>query len=206
MPVFLHVGCGRLRKNRTTKGFDTPEWRELRLDIDPGVTPDVVGSMTDMAAVPDACMDGLYSSHNIEHLYPFEVPIALAEFVRVLRPEGFAVITCPDLRSIAGLVVQDKLVEPAYTSSAGPISPLDMIYGHQADLAEGNLFMAHRTGFTSRTLEAALRAAGFAKVVLMQRPWAYDLWALATRSERAAPELRALMEAHFPLRAGAGQS
>lgn len=200
MPVFLHVGCGRLRKDRTTRGFGAPDWRELRLDIDPAVKPDVVGSMTDMSEVPDACMDGLYSSHNIEHLYPFEVPLALAEFKRVLRPEGFAVITCPDLRSVAALVADDRLAEPAYTSSAGPISPLDMLYGHQADLAKGNLYMAHRTGFTSRTLEAALRAAGFESVVLLQRPRAFDLWALATRRRREKPELRALVEAHFPLR------
>jgi ubiquinone/menaquinone biosynthesis C-methylase UbiE len=200
MPVFLHVGCGRLRKDRTTKGFNTADWRELRLDIDPQVKPDVVGAMTDMHAVPDACMDAVYSSHNIEHLYPFEVPLALAEFQRVLRPEGFVVITCPDLRSVAALVAQDRLTEPAYTSSAGPISPLDMIFGHQTDLAKGNFYMAHRTGFTSRTLEAALREAGFASVVLLQRPWAFELWALATKAKRDRPELRALIEAHFPLR------
>jgi ubiquinone/menaquinone biosynthesis C-methylase UbiE len=163
------------------------------------VSPDIVGTMTDMSAVPDASVDALFSSHNIEHLYPFEVPQALVEFRRVLKPDGFAVITCPDLRSVAALVAEDRLSEPAYASEAGPISAHDMIFGHRADLERGNLFMAHRTGFTSRTLEAALREAGFAKVVMLQRPRAFDLWALATMDARSPDALRALMEAHFPL-------
>jgi SAM-dependent methyltransferase len=200
MPVFLHVGCGRLRKNQTTRGFDTPDWQELRLDIDPAVQPDLIGTMTDMAAVPDGAVDAVYSSHNIEHLHAHEVPVALAEFLRVLRADGFAVIACPDLRSVAALVVEDKLTEPAYASTLGPISPLDMIYGQQSAVAQGNLHMAHRTGFTSRSLEAALRKAGFASVVLLQRPWAFELWALGTKRRLPPDALRALMQAHFPLR------
>jgi len=31
----LHVGCGAKHKDLTTRGFNTPEWHELRLDIDP---------------------------------------------------------------------------------------------------------------------------------------------------------------------------
>jgi predicted SAM-dependent methyltransferase len=67
--TFLHVGCGRQRKDATTQGFNTPEWNELRLDIDETVEPDIVGSMTDMSAVADGSVDAVFSSHNIEHLY-----------------------------------------------------------------------------------------------------------------------------------------
>jgi len=49
MPTLLHAGCGAKRKDQTTRGFNTPEWHELRLDINPSVAPDVVGTMTDMA-------------------------------------------------------------------------------------------------------------------------------------------------------------
>lgn len=199
--VFLHVGCGPLRKARTTPGFNTPEWREVRLDIDPDVKPDIVGTMTDMSAVADGSMDGLYSSHNIEHLFAHEVPLALAEFRRVLTPSGFCVITCPDLRSVARLVAEDRLTEPAYQSGLGPVAPLDIIYGLGSAIANGKPYMAHRTGFTARTLEAALREAGFANVATLQRPWAFELWALATMAQTPRPELRALAEAHLPLSA-----
>ena len=32
------------------------------------------------------------SSPNIEHLHPHEVPTALAEFLRILRPDGFLIV------------------------------------------------------------------------------------------------------------------
>src|SRR5947209_1666250 len=72
MPTFLHVGCGPKRKSGTTRGFQRDEWTELRLDIDPSVKPDIIGTITDLSAVADASVDALYSSHNIEHLYPHE--------------------------------------------------------------------------------------------------------------------------------------
>lgn len=112
MPTFLHVGCGQKRKNQTTPGFNTPEWNELRFDIDASVQPDLLGTMTDMAAVASASVDAIYSSHNIEHLYPHEVPVALAEFLRVLKPEGFLVISCPDLQSVCALVAQANWLMP----------------------------------------------------------------------------------------------
>jgi hypothetical protein len=198
MPTFLHVGCGPLGKARTTPEFASPAWTEVRLDIDPGARPDIVASMTDMSAVPDAAMDGLYSSHNIEHLYPTEVSAALREFARVLKPDGFAVITCPDLQSVAAVVARGHLVEPLYQSTSGPISPIDILYGHRAAMEKGNMFMAHRTGFTHRTLWQSLTEAGFVNVIVRQRATHYDLWAAATRTAASDDQLRALAQAHFP--------
>jgi predicted SAM-dependent methyltransferase len=198
MKTLLHVGCGPKRKDRTTRAFNTPEWKEVRLDIDPSVEPDVAGTMTDMSEVADESVDAIFSSHNIEHLYPHEVPVALAEFYRVLRPDGFVVITCPDLQSVAALIADDKLTEPAYVSSAGPISPLDILYGHRTAMEAGNLYMAHRCGFTRKVLVGTLRAAGFPIVANIQRPKQFDLWALASKSPCSEDELRALAMAHFP--------
>ena len=86
MKTFLHVGCGPQTKAHIQKGFNTTRWHEVRFDIDPNMKPDIVGAMTDMSLVPTASMDALYSSHNIEHVFAHEVPIALKEFHRVLNP------------------------------------------------------------------------------------------------------------------------
>ncbi len=196
---FLHIGCGAKHKDRTTAGFNVPEWNEVRLDIDKSVSPDIVASMTDMSVVKTASYDGLFSSHNIEHLYVYEVPLALAEFKRVLKPGGFAVITCPDLQSVCALVAQGKLVEPAYNSPAGPISPLDILYGHRASISQGRHYMAHRCGFTKDVLMATLHAAGFASIAAKSRPHPhYDLWALATVSKTDEPDMKMLVNEHFP--------
>ena len=199
MNTFLHVGCGPKHKDQTTRGFNTPEWTELRLDIDQNVNPDIVGTMMDMLAVADASVDAVFSSHNIEHLYPHEVPLVLKEFLRVLRPDGFTVITCPDLQAVCALVAEDKLTETAYTSPAGPIAPLDILYGHRPPMARGNLFMAHRCGFTQKVLTGTLQGSGFATVAATRRghPF-YDLWAVATKSAQDEAALRDLARVHFP--------
>jgi predicted SAM-dependent methyltransferase len=193
MKSFLHVGCGAKRKDQTTRGFNTPDWTEVRFDIDKSVSPDLVGTMTDMSAVPSGSVDAIFSSHNIEHLYPHEVPLALTEFLRVLSADGFAVITCPDLQSVCALIADDKLTEPVYVSPAGPITPLDILYGLRTSMAAGNLYMAHRCGFTQRVLAGTLQAAGFASVATFSRQTPYwDLWALASKSPRSADEMKAL--------------
>lgn len=197
--TFLHVGCGPKRQDGTTRGFASPEWRELRLDIDASVAPDFVGTMTDMADVKDESVDALFSSHNIEHLFPHEVPLALAEFRRVVKPGGFVVITCPDLQSVCALVAEDKLTDAAYVSPAGPIAPIDILYGHRDSMARGNTFMAHRCGFTKQVLTGTLQAAGFELVVPLRRehPF-YDLWAIAAKPPLAAERLVEIARAHLP--------
>jgi SAM-dependent methyltransferase len=196
--TFLHVGCGGSRKEHTTPAFARDDWRELRFDIDAKAQPDIVGTMTDMASVASASVDALYSAHNIEHLYPHEVPLALAEFHRVLKPDGFLVLTCPDLQSVSALVAEGRLIEPAYVSPAGPIAPLDILFGLRSALAAGNHYMAHKCGFTAPLLTRELMAAGFSSVAHLRRPASFDLWAVASKSPLAEPVLRQLAESHLP--------
>jgi hypothetical protein len=61
----------------------------------------------------------------------------------------------------------------------GPIAPLDILFGHRPSLASGNVFMAHRTGFTGGTLAAALIKAGFAAVLVQRETSAFALTAIA---------------------------
>ena len=199
MRTLLHIGCGPKHIAHTTRAFNAGGWAEVRLDIDPGVQPDILGSMTDMSAVADGSMDAIFSSHNIEHLYPHEVALALSEFLRVLTPEGYLVLTCPDLQEICRLVSEDKLLEAAYTAPAGPIAPIDVLYGLRTAMARGNLYMAHRCGFTERALIGTLRSCGFKSVASRRRAHPYfDLYAVASKGEMHEEQIRALANAHFP--------
>jgi SAM-dependent methyltransferase len=174
----LNVGCGPASPLKLHAAFRTPEWIETRFDIEPSVRPDILGSIVDMAEIGSGTYDALWSSHNIEHIHTFEVPIALREFRRVLKDNGFTLITCPDIEPVAQLIVDGLLEEAAYVSPAGPITPLDMLFGHSASVARGHVSMAHNTGFTVDRLGKALVAAGFQEVRVVKGR-GYDLWALA---------------------------
>jgi SAM-dependent methyltransferase len=193
----LNVGCGPLGRAHGFAGFEG--WQEVRLDIDPAVRPDVVGTMTDMSAVATGSIDAIVSSHNIEHLYPHEVPVALAEFVRVLKDDGMVLITCPDLQSVCARVAQGELASPLYDSPAGPIAALDILYGHRPAMAAGNLYMAHRCGFTRKLLADTLQACGFLRTAGVARPPAFDLWMLGTKKSLSDDAVRALAQKHLPV-------
>ena len=197
--TFLHVGCGRKPKHNTTPAFAGNAWREVRFDIAPETAPDIVGDMRAMTALADASFDAVYSAHNIEHVYITEAAQVLSEFRRVLKPDGFLILTCPDLKSIAALAAEDRLEDPMYLSPAGPIAPIDAFFGHRPALARGDVFMAHKSGFTLKTLSGHLMRAGFAGLACFERgaPF-FDLWAAAVAQPTPDDSLRTLAMQHFP--------
>jgi protein O-GlcNAc transferase len=196
MPTFLHVGCGPKRKNQTTAEFSRLHWRELRYDIEPSVKPDILGSMLDMSAVKSESVDAVFSSHNIEHLFAYQVPVAPKEFLRVLKPDGYLVITCPDLLPVARMIADDKLNDAAYQSSAGPITPHDILYGYSPELEKGLHYMAHKCGFTLKTMIATLRTHGFATVAGCTV--GLDLWAVASKNEMSREKIGKIAGEHLP--------
>lgn len=197
--TILHVGPGHRNNGaKLPEAFQGNEWKEIRLDIDPASEPDIIGSMLDMVAVAEASVDAIYSAHNIEHVYAHEVPQVLKEFLRVLKPNGFLVVTCPDLQTVCQLVAEDRLGDAAYTSQAGPITPLDILYGHSAALAAGHHYMAHKTGFTLKTLTQALHTAGFATSASKRRLHGLDLWVVASKGAMDEAAMRELAGKMLP--------
>lgn len=176
----LHVGCGVYTPDKLHENFRTPDWREVRLDVNPAVEPDIVSSITDMSAVGTDSFEAVYSSHNLEHLHPHEVPAALNEFYRVLRPQGFVLITLPDLTQVAQAIADGREEEAVLMTNRGPITPLDILYGFRPFLERGNLYMAHNFAFTAVTLKKALENAGFGDISV-ERDGEYNLWAVASK-------------------------
>jgi predicted SAM-dependent methyltransferase len=195
---FLHVGCGPAKKGPRTPGFAGDGWDEIRLDIDASVNPDVIASITDLSPIETASLDAVFSSHNIEHLYPHEAPLALREFHRVLNNDGFVVITCPDIASVAAYIANNGLDSVAYMSGMGPITPLDMVFGHNASIQNGNVYMAHRTAFTRKTLQKALSQSGYGSIMTFEKPARFELWALATKTEQSRAKVVDLVMQHIP--------
>jgi SAM-dependent methyltransferase len=178
----LNAGSGPYAARKLHSIFLRNVWQEVRIDIDPKARPDIVSSITDMkSSCKPKSFDAIWSSHTLEHLYRHEVPLALAEFNRVLKPDGFALVTSPDLEAVASLLLKRGLDHVAYTSPAGPITPLDMLFGHSASIAAGHYYMAHKSGFTSASLGESFIDAGFSTVVVKRE--GLDLWALGLMPE-----------------------
>jgi len=117
----------------------------------------------------------LYQLHAPDPRTPLATSVrALAR----LKRDGLVQIIVPDLKYIARLIVDDKIDQAAYTSNAGPITPLDMLFGLRSAIARGLHYMAHKTGFVATSLDAALRGVGFAHIAIYHVNW--DLLAIAS--------------------------
>lgn len=201
--TFLHVGCGRSYKKDTTPIFNSDDWDEVRLDIDPTVNPDLVCSMKEMTLVEDNSFDAVYSSHNIEHVFPHEVLDTLLEFRRVLKDDGFLILTCPDIKAVCALIGEGKVDEKLYTSPAGDIYPLDILYGHRSSLASGHTYMAHKNGFTSESILTQIKHVNFKSFCVGQLNKAYALWLIAYKNtNKPQDELAIELKAHLKHQVG----
>jgi hypothetical protein len=65
-------------------------------------------------------------------------------------------------------------------------------------MAAGNLYMAHRCGFTLQVLLDTLQACGFAQSAGLARPEQFDLWVLATKAALSPVHIRQLAARHLP--------
>ncbi len=163
--IILHVGCG----NQSTEVLPPLDfeniWQEVRLDIDPSVNPDIVSSIVDLDGIPDESVDVLFSKHNLEHLWAHEVPVCLRSFHRVLKPTGFVIIRVPNMKFVAKTILEHGLETPLYQAEIEdrliPVRALDMVFGWDPFIREGNPHMTHKTGFTEETLNRHLANAGF---------------------------------------------
>jgi SAM-dependent methyltransferase len=202
----LNAGSGPRSARKLHAVFMQEPWLEIRIDIDPQSEPDIVASITDMRSTcAPLSFDAIWASHTLEHLFAHEVSLALAEFKRILRPDGFVLVTSPDLEAVAALILDGGLDHITYTSPAGPITPLDMLFGHSASIARGQSYMAHKTGFTCASLGERFANAGFPTTLVKRH--GLDLWALGLMQEADQASIqRKLVAAGLNLSERAGLS
>ncbi|MFT7460806.1 MAG: SAM-dependent methyltransferase [Planctomycetota bacterium] len=195
MKKVLHVGCGQKSIPQMPLGFQDGEWTEVRFDINESVRPDIIGTITNMVDVEDSSVDALFSSHNIEHVFPHEVVGVLSEFRRVIKKDGFVVVTCPDLQEVCKNIAEGNgaITKPLYQSTAGTITPLDILYGHIASVSRGEIYMAHKTGFDLQSLGGSFKEAGFARYLGYRNPGAYELWMIGFNEEKDSEQGNSLM-------------
>lgn len=162
-------------------------WNHLLLDIAPGPEVDVLLDARKLSDYHGDKFDSIYSSHNLEHFYPHDVPKVLSGFMQVLKPGGFVDVRIPDLNSVLKAVVNQgmELDDVLYVSPAGPISAHDVIYGWGAEIERSGVdFFAHKRGFSAKSLSQTLEKAGF--VQIRTEVSNYEVRALAFKTDPAA--------------------
>ncbi|PWC31548.1 methyltransferase domain-containing protein [Azospirillum sp. TSO22-1] len=138
----LHIGGKQVK----------PGWTIL--DITPGPGVDFVGDCVSLTGFADASVDEIYASHIYEHLgFRHELPQALREAHRVLKPGGVLRLSVPDFEVTCRhylsphLSKEQKFFLALYT------------FGGQTDEHD-----FHKVGMTWETLLHFLSVAGFSGV------------------------------------------
>ncbi len=199
MPVrqWLNVGSGPAGSGLRPPGLAATDWIERRLDADPGVLPDVLAPANDLSLLANASMEAVFSSHCIEHLYLDQAVPALSEWRRVLRPDGFLLLVCPDLQAAAEMIAKDRLMDVAYAG----IRPYDIVFSHQGLVAQGRAaghsFMEHKSGYTLSLLRALVNEAGFAVHAATRMRHRFELWLIACVQPRSEDEMRTMAQRYF---------
>jgi predicted SAM-dependent methyltransferase len=128
--------------------------REITLDIDNKHNPDIIADVNNLSHIPDNYVNCVYTSHMIEHIDYFKVSPVLKELLRICKLGGIVRIVTPNLQVIGEHISKGDLLTPIYDSNGGPISPIDIIYGHRHSVHRNRVdFMIHRTGFTKQVFE-----------------------------------------------------
>ena len=140
------------------------------LDIDSSVNPDVCLDAKEIGRLAPNAYDVVYCSHNLEHFYQHDVDTVLKGFLHVLKPGGFADISVPNLEQLfKDMQVKNlDLQDIWYRNGSGlPITFHDVIYGWSMAMSQGNLYYAHKCGFTASSFYKELESAGFTAIQIV---------------------------------------
>ncbi len=154
----LHIG-GSIRKDGWTV-----------LNVQPGPHVDIVGGCTDLSMIADGAAEDVYASHVLEHLsYAQELPKALAEIFRVLRPGGRFCVAVPDFELLCRMFLHPQ----AQPNDRWEI--MRRIFGGQ-----GDPFDSHKVGLWADYLGGLLHGTGFVDIRRVESFGLFDDGSTAT--------------------------
>jgi hypothetical protein len=150
--VKLNIGCGGRRIDGYT-GVDAVQ----------RPAADIV-ARADSIPLPDASVEEIMAIHLFEHFYRWECEGVLAEWRRLLIPGGRLVLEMPDLLKACKNVIDGKMVGGKDPDQLG-------MWGLYGDPRQSDPYMAHRWGWTLKTLTALLKANGFRDIQQETPQW-----------------------------------
>jgi len=143
-PIYVHLGNGTGRLDG---------W--INIHLEPARAqppPDMVCDLNDLVYLADASVDGVAALQVLQHFTPSQVPTALREWLRVLRPGASLAIESPDLQALCRRVGEGTA--PDATVQAA-------LFGQPA---RHGTRLPYRSGYTEQGLSALLARAGFERI------------------------------------------
>ena len=148
----LNIGCG---KQTWRDFFCIDAVRHPKASRDPDLLHAFYfakdGALLNPVPLADGCADELHSYHFIEHVYRWEAPHLVAEFHRLLKPDGALILELPNIAAAARNLL-------ACMNDQMAMWPL---YGNPDEV---DPYMCHRWGYTPATIAGLLKEAGFKDV------------------------------------------
>lgn len=142
----LNVGCGGRRLPGYT-GIDAVE----------RPAADIVAPAHEIP-LPDGCADEVLAIHLVEHLLPWDLKTAIAEWHRLLQPGGTLVLELPDLVKCCRNILDGRMKGGKHPDQLG-------MWGLFGDNRYEDPYMLHRWAYTFATLSPIVAEVGFIKVV-----------------------------------------
>lgn len=159
--LILNVGAGTTSVHSQIDYFKN--YKEIKLDVS-ATNPDIISDITTLEGVPDDSVDAIWACHVVEHVYYHKLPDVFKSMLRVIKPDGYAVIRVPDIGSIAHMIEED-LFTPVYDTSVGPICPIDILYSSRVLVEKYGEPMCHKTGFTEKSMSGILQSLNIKALV-----------------------------------------
>ena len=159
------------RKGTISDGTLHPVWHRavfLSVNIDFRVCPVLLDNAVSLKHIADCSVDGIFSSHTIEHIPPKDIEFMLRTWYRVLKPGGRVEIRCPDIAWAWGKYLARRLPEK--------ILP-EVVLG----ISEGR-YQVHKNVYWESKLSREMNEVGFSGIrrihndpeILGLDYWLYD--------------------------------
>jgi predicted SAM-dependent methyltransferase len=177
LPRRLNVGCGYDRR----EGY-------LNVDLQAVHKPDLVADVTALPMLPSGWFEEILAQDVLEHLERARTAPALAEWSRLLAPEGVLHLRVPSLFGLFEL-----LASPDRRDAARAEEIVHLMYGTQAYTGD-----YHLAGFTEATLDSHLRRAGLLVCeASIMHGWLFDV--RARKCARLGDDGEFLHSAYFTI-------
>lgn len=134
-PILLDVGAGsNYKENWTHVDFYLNPRFKFWKKYPPRKKPEIQMDIRYPFNCPDNIVDGIYSGHTLEHLWPDEAIRLLREFYRILKPTCWLRINIPDIEKYINFYIGKKSSPEFLRFNTGcqAISTMTQNYGHHS--------------------------------------------------------------------------